>query len=43
MFATASILGRWRGLLAEPMKIVQARKETAILYEVDNIHRQVFT
>jgi hypothetical protein len=31
------------GLLAEPMKIVQARKETMILYEVDNIHRQVFT
>jgi len=31
------------GLLAEPMKIVQARKESMILYEVDNIHRQVFT
>jgi hypothetical protein len=31
------------GLLAEPMKIVQARKETMILYEVDNLHRQVFT
>jgi hypothetical protein len=29
--------------LAEPMKIAQARKETMILYEVDNIHRQVFT
>jgi len=31
------------GLLAEPMKIVQAPKETMILYEVDNLHRQVFT
>jgi hypothetical protein len=30
-------------LLAEPMKIVQAPKETMILYEVDNLHRQVFT
>jgi hypothetical protein len=30
------------GLLAEPMKIVQAPKETMILYEVDNLHRQVF-
>ncbi|MEI9813593.1 MAG: hypothetical protein WDO18_13525 [Acidobacteriota bacterium] len=31
------------GLLAEPFKIVQAPKETVILYEVDNLHRQVFT
>ncbi len=31
------------GLLAEPMKIVQAPKETMILYEVDNLHRQIFT
>ncbi|MEO8097614.1 MAG: hypothetical protein ABI811_07915 [Acidobacteriota bacterium] len=31
------------GLLAEPMKIVQAPRETMILYEVDNLHRQVFT
>jgi hypothetical protein len=30
------------GLLSEPMKIVQAPKETMILYEVDNLHRQVF-
>jgi hypothetical protein len=30
------------GLLAEPMKIVQAPKETMILYEVDNLHRQIF-
>jgi len=29
-------------LLAEPMKIIQAPKETMILYEVDNLHRQVF-
>lgn len=31
------------GLLAEPFKIVQAPKETVILYEVDGLHRQVFT
>jgi hypothetical protein len=31
------------GLLAEPMKIVQARKETVILYEVDHMNRQIFT
>jgi hypothetical protein len=31
------------GLLAEPLKIVQAPKETMILYEVDNLHRQIFT
>lgn len=30
------------GLLAEPMKIVQAPKETVILYEVDGMHRQIF-
>ena len=30
------------GLLAEPMKIVQAPKETLILYEVDNLRRQIF-
>jgi hypothetical protein len=31
------------GLLAEPFKIVQAPKVTLILYEVDNLRRQVFT
>jgi hypothetical protein len=31
------------GLLAEPFKIVQAPKETMIVYEVDGLHRQVFT
>lgn len=31
------------GLLAEPMKIVQAPKETLILYEVDNLRREVYT
>ncbi len=31
------------GLLAEPMKIVQAPRETLILYEVDNLRRQIFT
>ncbi len=31
------------GLLAEPFKIVQAPRETMILYEVDGLHRQVFT
>jgi hypothetical protein len=30
-------------LLSEPMKIVQAPRETMILYEIDNLHRQVFT
>src|SRR5262249_42560718 len=29
-------------LLAEPMKIVQAPRETVILYEIDSLHRQVF-
>lgn len=28
--------------LAEPMKIVQARQETVILYEIDHEHRQIF-
>ena len=31
------------GLLSEPFKILQAPKETMILYEVDNLHRQIFT
>jgi hypothetical protein len=31
------------GLLAEPIKIVQAAKETVILYEVDHMNRQIFT
>lgn len=31
------------GLLAEPLKIVQAPRETVILYEIDGMHRQVFT
>jgi hypothetical protein len=31
------------GMLAEPFKIVQAPKVTLILYEVDNLRRQVFT
>lgn len=31
------------GLLAEPLKIIQAPKETMLLYEVDNLHRQIFT
>ena len=30
-------------LLSEPMKIVQAPRLTMILYEVDNLHRQIFT
>jgi hypothetical protein len=30
------------GLLSEPFKILQAPKETMILYEVDNLHRQIF-
>jgi hypothetical protein len=28
--------------LAEPMKVVQARQETVILYEIDHEHRQIF-
>jgi hypothetical protein len=31
------------GWLAEPIKIVQAPKETVILYEVDHMNRQIFT
>lgn len=31
------------GLLAEPFKLVQTPKVTLILYEVDNLRRQVFT
>lgn len=31
------------GLLAEPFKMVQAPKETMILYEIDSLHRQIFT
>ncbi len=30
-------------LLSEPFKIVQAPRETMIVYEIDNQHRQVFT
>jgi hypothetical protein len=30
-------------LLSEPFKIPRAPKETMILYEVDNLHRQVFS
>src|SRR5437879_6389193 len=31
------------GFLSEPVKIFQAPRETMILYEVGNLHRQVFT
>jgi len=31
------------GLLSEPIKIVQAPKLTVIMYEVRNLHRQIFT
>jgi len=31
------------GLLSEPVKIVQAPRETMVLYEAGNLHRQVFT
>jgi hypothetical protein len=31
------------GLLSEPLKIVQAPRETMILYEVGNLRRQIFT
>jgi hypothetical protein len=31
------------GLLTEPFKIVQAPKETLILYEIDSLRRQIFT
>jgi len=30
-------------LLSEPIKIIQSPRTTVILYEVDNMHRQVFT
>jgi hypothetical protein len=30
-------------LLSEPIKIVQSPRETVILYEVDNLHRQIYT
>ena len=29
--------------LSEPIKIIQAPKETVVMYEVDNTHRQIFT
>lgn len=31
------------GLLSEPIKIVQAPRLTVVFYEVDNLHRQIFT
>lgn len=31
------------GLLAEVIKIIQAPRMTVILYEIDNLHRQVYT
>ena len=31
------------GLLSEPIKIVQAPRLTIVLYEVDNLHRQIYT
>jgi hypothetical protein len=31
------------GLLSEPIKIVQSPRVTVVLYEVDNLHRQIFT
>jgi len=31
------------GLLSEPIKIVQSLRETIVLYEVQNLHRQIFT
>jgi hypothetical protein len=31
------------GLLSEPIKIIQAPRTTVILYEVENLHRQIFT
>lgn len=31
------------GLLSEPIKIVQAPRTTMVLYEVENLHRQIFT
>jgi hypothetical protein len=31
------------GLLSEPIKIIQSPRATVILYEVGNLHRQIFT
>jgi len=31
------------GLLSEPLKIIQAPRETIVMYEVNNLHRQIFT
>jgi hypothetical protein len=31
------------GLLSEPIKIIQSPRVTAVLYEVNNLHRQIFT
>ena len=31
------------GLVSEPIKIVQAPRETIVLYEVGNLHRQIYT
>jgi hypothetical protein len=31
------------GLLSEPIKIIQAPRTTVVLYEVGNLHRQIFT
>jgi hypothetical protein len=31
------------GLLSEPIKIIQSARVTAVLYEVNNLHRQIFT
>jgi hypothetical protein len=31
------------GLLSEPIKIAQAPRLTVVFYEVDNLHRQIFT
>lgn len=31
------------GLLSEPLKIIQAPRETVVLYEAGNLHRQVYT
>jgi hypothetical protein len=31
------------GLLSEPIKVIQSPRVTAVLYEVNNLHRQIFT
>lgn len=31
------------GLLSEPIKIIQSPRVTVVLYEVENLHRQIFT